>query len=217
MVILLLYVDDIIITGSDPTTIQFVINNLSAVFDIKDMGKLAYFLGLEVSYKSNGDIFVNQSKYVKYLIHKATMDDCKPCSTPCKPHNQVLTTEGILLPDPTLYRSLVGGLQYLTLTRPDIAFAVNTVCQYMSTPTGVHFGLVKRILQFLQGTTKFGLNFIAASSLSLNAYSDSDWVADLNTRRFITGYMVFLGDNPISWQSKKQASVSRSSTGAEYS
>lgn len=145
------------------------------------------------------------------------MDDCKPCSTPCKPHNQVLTTEGILLPDHTLYRSLVGGLQYLTFTRPDIAFAVNTVCQYMSTPTDVHFAMVKRILQFLQGTTKCGLNFTVASSLSLNAYSDLDWVADLNTRRFITGYVVFLGDNPISWQSKKQASISRSSTEAEYS
>lgn len=92
MVILLLYVDDIIITGSDPTMIQSVINTLNAMFDLKDMGKLAYVLGLEVSYKSNEDIFVNQSKYVKYLIHKVAMDDYKPCSTPCKPHNQVLTT-----------------------------------------------------------------------------------------------------------------------------
>ncbi|KAM2898087.1 hypothetical protein COP2_007657 [Malus domestica] len=105
LVILLLYVDDIIITGSNPTVIQSVINTLHEVFDLKDMGKLAYFLGLQVSYKSNGDIFVNQSKYVKYLIHKAAMDDCKPCSTSCKPRNQVLTTKGILLPDPTLYRS----------------------------------------------------------------------------------------------------------------
>lgn len=100
------------------------------------------------------------------------MDDCKPCSTPCKPHNQVLTTESTLLNDPILYRSLVGGIQYLTFIRPDIAFAVNTVCQYMSAPTDVHFGMVKRILRFLQGTTKCGLTFTAASTLSLTAYSD---------------------------------------------
>ncbi|XP_070675712.1 uncharacterized mitochondrial protein AtMg00810-like [Malus domestica] len=180
------------------------------------MGKLAYFLGLQVEYKTNGDIFVNQAKYVKDLLHKAGMDDCKPCATPCKPHNQVLTTEGTLLSDPTHYRSLVGTLQYLTFTRPDIAFAVNTVCQYMNSPTDVHFGMVKRILRFLQGTLRCGLKYTSGTSMALSAFSDSDWAADLNTRRSITGYVVYLGENPISWQSKKQASVSRSSTEAEY-
>ena len=105
-----------------------MITNLSEVFDLKDMGKLAYFLGLHITYKSNGDLFINPEKYAKDLIHKACMDDCKSCSTPCKPHNQVLTSDGSLLSDPTLYRSFVGGLQYLTFTRPDITFAVNIVC-----------------------------------------------------------------------------------------
>lgn len=121
------------------------------------------------------------------------------------------------MPDLTLYRSLIRGSQYLIFTRPNIAFAVNIVCHYMSIPTNVHFRMVKHILRILQGIAKCGLNFTATLSLSLNAYSDSDWVADLNTRRFITGYVVFLGDNPISWQSKKQASVSMSFTEAEYS
>lgn len=93
------------------------------MFDLKDMGPLTYFLGLQIKYKSNGDIFVNKEKYVKDLVHKAGINDCKPRITPCKPHNYVLVDEGDLLPEPTLYRSLVRALQYVTFTRLDIAFA----------------------------------------------------------------------------------------------
>ncbi|XP_070668346.1 uncharacterized mitochondrial protein AtMg00810-like [Malus domestica] len=174
VVILLLYVDDIIITGSNTQLIQYVIHTLSEVFNLKDMGKLAYFLGLQVTYNFNADLFINQVKYVKDLLHKAGMDDCKSCSTPCKPHNQILTSEGMLLPDPTLYKSLVGAFQYLTFTRPDIAFVVNTMCQYMHAPIDLHLGMVKRILHFLKRTMHCGLTYISGGSLQLNAYSDSD-------------------------------------------
>ncbi|KAM2142505.1 hypothetical protein ACFX1Q_008652 [Malus domestica] len=128
----------------------------------------------------------------------------------------MLHSEGQLLTDPTSYRSIVGSLQYLTFTRLDIAFAVNTICQFMSSPTDVHFGAVKRIIRYLQGTMNIGITFSANTVSKLTAFSDSDWAADLNTRRSITGYVVYLGNNPISWQSKKQNSVSRSSTDAEY-
>ncbi|KAM1541869.1 hypothetical protein ACFX15_011235 [Malus domestica] len=216
MVILLLYVDDIIITGSNSSTVQRIITELSEVFELKDMGRLTYFLGLQITYKSNGDIGVNQSKYVKDLLHKAGMDSCKPASTPCKPHTPLLLNEGDPLSDPTLYRSIVGSLQYLTFTRPDIAYAVNTVCQFMAKPTEVHFGAVKRILRFLKGTMHHGITFSAHTEVGIHAFSDADWAADLNTRRSVTGYVVYIGCNPVSWQSKKQDSVSRSSTEAEY-
>ena len=216
VVILLLYVDDIIITGSQSGLVQEMIDKLGDVFDMKDMGLLTYFLGLQITYKDNGDLFISQSKYVKDLLHKASMDSCKPCNTPCKPHTQLFKDEGTLLPDPTLFRSLVGALQYLTFTRPDIAFAVNYACQFMSTPTDLHLGLVKRILRYLQGTMNCGLTFSAVDSMELTAFSDADWASDVNTRRSVTGFVVFLGPNPISWQSKKQGSVSRSSTKAEY-
>ncbi|KAM3001281.1 hypothetical protein FF2_037593 [Malus domestica] len=216
IIILLLYVDDIILTGSCVTKVQLVVQELSSVFDLKDLGKLTYFLGLQIQYKPNEDIFVNQSKYIKDLLHKAGMDSCKPANTPCKPHNQMMMTEGELLSDPSSYRSIIGSLQYLTFTRPDIAFAVNTVCQHMHSPTEVHFGSVKRILRYLHGTMQHGIVYSSQSQIHLTAFSDSDWAADLNTRRSVTGYIVFLGDNPISWQSKKQTSVSRSSTEAEY-
>ncbi|KAM0982243.1 hypothetical protein ACFX2A_015487 [Malus domestica] len=216
VVILLLYVDDIIITGSSSFLIQQVIAELSSAFDMKDMGKLTYFLGLQITYKDNGDIFINQSKYVTDLLHKAGMINCRPCSTPSKPHTQLLKDEGEPLADPTVYRSLVGALQYLTFTRPDIAYAVNYACQFMTTPTEAHFCLVKRILRYLKGTWQCGLTYSAQANMDLLAYSDADWAAYINTRRSTTGYIVFLGSNPVSWQSKKQGSVSRSSTEAEY-
>ena len=128
----------------------------------------------------------------------------------------MLHSEGTLLADPTLYRSIVGSLQYLTFTRPDITYAVNTICQFMSSPTEYHFGAVKIILRYLQGSMDNGILYSADTLPQLNAFSNSDWAADLNTRIFVTGYVVFLGNNPISWQSKKQSSESRSSNEAEY-
>ncbi|CAL2245419.1 unnamed protein product [Prunus armeniaca] len=209
------FTDDIILTGSSPQLVQTIIDDLGVVFDMKDMGKLAYFLGLQVSYDSTGGIFVHQTKYAQELLNKAGMTNCKACPTPCKPHNQVLRTEGQPLTDPTLYRSLVGALQYLTFTRPDLSYSINTVCQYMTTPTEAHFDLVKRILRYIQGTIQYGIHF-TTGPWHLQAYSDADWAGDLNTRRSTTGFVIFLGNNPISWQSKKQGSVSRSSTEAEY-
>ncbi|CAN6723070.1 unnamed protein product [Malus baccata var. baccata] len=203
VIILLLYVDDIILIGSSSQKVQEVITELAAVFKLKDMGILTYFLGLQVQYKVNGDIFVSQFKYIKDLLHKVEMDSCKPAATPCKPHNSLLLNEGGMLADPSLYRSLVGSLQYLTFTRLDIAFAVNSVS-------------VKRILRFLQGTMQHVITFLANTELGITTFSDSDWAADLNTRRSVTVYVVYIGCNPMSWQSKKQSSVSRSSTEAKY-
>ncbi|CAL9014239.1 unnamed protein product [Prunus brigantina] len=173
IVILLLYVDDIILTGSKVALVQEVVDELSSVFDMKDMGKLKYFLGLQISYNTAGDIFVNQAKYAKDLLAKAGLSSCRPCPTPCKPHGQLLKTEGDALTDPTIYRSIVGALQYLTFTRPEISYAVNTVCQFMTTPSELHFQLVKRILRYLQGTLDHGLTF-TSGAWELNAYSDAD-------------------------------------------
>ncbi|CAL2255962.1 unnamed protein product [Prunus armeniaca] len=201
--------------GSDEKMVQLVIDELSSVFEMKDLGKFKFFLGLQVSYASNGDIFVNQAKYAKELLHKAGMQSCRSCSTPCKPHTQVLKDSGEVLTDPTLFRSIVGALQYLTFTRPDLAYSVNSVCQYMNQPTDLHWHLVKRILRYVQGTLEYGLSFTACD-MHLSAHSDVDWAGDINTRRSTTGFVIFLGCNPISWQSKKQGSVSRSSIEAEY-
>lgn len=149
VVILLLYADDIIIIGSNFILVQQVIDNLGEVFDMKDIGPFTFFLGLRVTYKNNGNLFISQSKYVKDLLNKAAMESCKPCPTPFRPHTLLFKDEATPMTDHTFFRSLVGALQYLTFTRPDIAFAINYACQFMSNTTDAHFYLLKRIFRYL--------------------------------------------------------------------
>ena len=120
------------------------------------------------------------------------------------------------VPDTTRYRCLVGALQYLTLTRPDIAYAVNKVCQFLHAPTTVHWTAVKRILRYLQGTQSHGLKLCKSDSMLVSAFSDANWAGCPDDRRSTGGFVVFLGGNLISWSARKQATVSRSSTEAEY-
>ncbi|XP_017184174.1 uncharacterized mitochondrial protein AtMg00810-like [Malus domestica] len=212
--ILLLYVDDIILTGTSDDVIQSMISQLTTEFDMKDLGILHFFLGLQIEYQPQG-LFVHQSTYVKALLHKANMLDCKPCLTPCHPYQKLLSHGSSSVVDPGSYRSLVGALQYLTFTRPDIAFSVNQVCQFMHSHLESHLAAVKRILRYLKGSIHLGLCF-RPGSFHLRAYTDADWADDPNDRRSTTGFVIFLGSNPISWSSKMQHTVSRSSTEVEY-
>ncbi|KAM1070145.1 hypothetical protein TB1_002021 [Malus domestica] len=214
IVVLLLYVDDIIITGSSTHLIQQVIHSLTAEFDIKDLGVLHYFLGIQVTKTAQG-LFLSQSKYITDLLQKVEMMESKACDTPCLPNNRLLKDDGTPYNNPTVYRSIVGALQYLTFTRPDIAFSVHQVCQFMQSPMVSHFTAVKRILRYLKGTLSVGMAY-TRGDLTLKAFSDADWAGDPNDRRSTTGLVIFLGNNPISWSSKKQNTVSRSSTEAEY-
>jgi|UniRef100_A0A2N9EPG4 hypothetical protein len=143
------------------------------------------------------------------------MVHCKPCKTPCVPNVRLSSTYGQPLTDGHAYRSLVGALHYLTFTRPDISFAVHQVCQFMNTPTDIHLIAAKRILRYIRGTLDHGLYYIPGP-ISLSAFSDADWVGDPNDKRSTSGMLVFLGPNPITWSAKKQLTVSRSSTEAEY-
>uniref|UniRef100_A0A2N9EYP1 Uncharacterized protein n=1 Tax=Fagus sylvatica TaxID=28930 RepID=A0A2N9EYP1_FAGSY len=136
--------------------------------------------------------------------------------TPIEYNNRLNTHDGEPLPDATLYRQLVGSLVYLTVTRPDISYAVHIVSQFMAAPRSLHYAAVLRILRYLKGTLFHGLHFSSQSSLTLQAYSDADWAGDPTDRRSTTGYCFLLGDSLISWRSKKQSVVARSSTEAEY-
>ncbi|KAG8496134.1 hypothetical protein CXB51_009382 [Gossypium anomalum] len=162
------------------------VQKLDDQFSLKDFGRLSYFLGIEVQYTTTG-LFLSQRKYILDLLRRASMEG-----------------------------SIVGALQYVVITRPDIAFAVNKVCQFMHNPLDVHFKAVKRVLGYLHGTLDHGLHFTKSSKLLLEGFSDVSWGSDINDRRSTSGYCVFLGGSPISWSSRKQQVVSRLTAEAEY-
>ncbi|XP_026451421.1 uncharacterized protein LOC113351696 [Papaver somniferum] len=215
MVILLLYVDDMVITGDDMKGITALKTHLSSCFEIKDLGPLCYFLGLEVN-RSSDECFISQVKYASDILQRAGLTDNKTAATPLELNSKLSPFDGKLLPNPTLYRKLVGSLNYLTITRPDISHAVHIVSQFMAAPRTTHYAAVLRILRYIKGTLYQGVKFSSTSDLCLRAYSDSDWAGDITDRRSTTGYCLFLGNSLISWRSKKQNVVSRSSAEAEY-
>ncbi|GJW26124.1 ribonuclease H-like domain-containing protein [Tanacetum coccineum] len=160
-------------------------------------------------------LFLSQKKYARQLLERAHMVNCNPSRTPIDTDSK-LGPDGVPVQDPTLYRSLAGGLQYLTFTRPDLSYAVQQVCLYMHDPREPHFAALKRILRYVQGTLELGLQLYASATTSLVGYTDADWAGCPSTRRSTSGYCVFLGDNLLSWSAKRQHTISRSSAEAEY-
>ena len=215
IVVLLVYVDDIVITGSDSALLGQLKTHLSESFHMKDLGSLTYFLGLEVHHSPSG-ISLNQHKYASDLVATAGLQGATSVDTPMELNVKLRKEEGDLLADPSLYRKLVGSLVYLTITRPDISFVVQQVSQFLQTPHHLHLTTVRKIIRYVQSTSTRGLFFPADNSTRLAAYSDTDWAGCVNTSRSITGWYVFLGDALISWKSKKQDRVSKSSTEFEY-
>ncbi|WVZ90344.1 hypothetical protein U9M48_036653 [Paspalum notatum var. saurae] len=211
---LLLYVDDIVLTASSASLLRQLLTALQASFPMKDLGPLQHFLGIAATRSSSGMI-LSQRQYILNILERAGMTACKPCTTPVDTQAK-LSSDGAPVADPTMYRSLVGALQYLTFTRPDITYAVQQVCLRMHDPREPHLAAVKRILRYLQGTSDLGLFLSCTASSALTVYTDADWAGCPDTRRSTSGYAVFLGDNLVSWSSKRQHTVSRSSVEAEY-
>ncbi|CAI9279827.1 unnamed protein product [Lactuca saligna] len=214
LLFLLVYVDDIILTGNNSETISTFITRLHKEFAIKDLGRLSYFLGIDVLYTSDG-LFLTQTKYALDILARAGLLDGKPVYTPLATFEPLIAS-GESFHNPTLYRSLVGALQYLTITHPDLSYAINQVSQFLHAPTMAHFQAVKHILRYVRGTVAYGLTYKRSPTIPLVAYSDADWARCTDTRRSTYGYSIFLGGNLVSWSAKKQPTVSRLSRESEY-
>lgn len=215
IVYLLVYVDDIVLTASSPALLRNTIAALQREFSMSDLGPLHHFLGMHVQ-SCDGGLFLSQKQYMLDILARAGMSECKPCTTPVDTNSKLSGVEGALVPDATDFRSLAGALQYLTFTRPDIAYAVQQVCLHMHAPREPHLAALKRILRYIRGTLDLGLLLRPSVSPDLVVYSDADWAGCPDTRKSTSGYAVFLGDSLVSWSSKRQVTVSRSSAEAEY-
>ncbi|KAK3021290.1 hypothetical protein RJ639_047281 [Escallonia herrerae] len=212
---ILIYVDDILLTGNDLQEIERLKKFLLKRFRIKDLGDLKYFLGIEFSRSKKG-IFMSQRKYALDILQDSGLLGVRPDKFPMEQNLKLTPTDGILQSDPTKYRRLVGRLIYLTVTRPDIVYSVRTLSQFMHEPRKPHWNAAIRILKYIKGNPGQGLLFPSTNNLALKVFCDSDWGGCRTTRRSVTGYCIFLGNSLVSWKSKKQANVSRSSAEAEY-
>ncbi|WZY94099.1 hypothetical protein YC2023_066428 [Brassica napus] len=219
IIVILVYVDDLIITGSDKAGIQATKEFLKSVFDIKDLGEMKYFLGIEICRSKEG-LFMSQRKYTMDMLKETDVLGGKIAKTPLEEGYKVLregeVEEKQLFEDPKLYRKMVGKLIYLTITRPDICFAVNQVSQHMQAPKVHHWKMVDRILRYLSGTSGQGVWMGCNGSTEVVGYCDADWAGDRVDRRSTTGYCTFIGGNLVTWKSKKQKVISCSSAEAEY-
>ncbi|GKV06593.1 hypothetical protein SLEP1_g18466 [Rubroshorea leprosula] len=205
----------VIVDASNKEGIAKLKELLCRSFQMKDLGPLTYFLGLEVHSSSRG-YAVNQQKYVLDLIQFANLSNDKCVDTPMEVNVKLRKEDGEKLSNPSFYRQLVGRLLYLTMTRPDIAYAMQVVSQFVADPRWLHLTAVLRIIRYLHGTISRGLFFSSHPCMQLQAYADAYWAGCPDTRRSTTGWCVFLSDSLISWKCKKQKIVSKSTAEAEY-
>lgn len=216
VLIVSLYVDDLIFTGDDKSMCDEFKNSMMLEFDMSDLGRMKYFLGVEVKQCSNG-IFICQRRYAREVLTKFGMENSNAVKNPIVTGTKLFKDKNGVKVDETLFKQVVGSLMYLTATRPDLMYGVSLISRFMSNPTMSHWLAAKRILRYLKGTTDHGIFYRKGENiLKLTAFTDSDYAGDLDDRRSTSGSVFMLGSGAVSWSSKKQPVVALSTTEAEY-
>ena len=213
LLIFVLYVDDLIFTGNDDYLIENFKTVMKDEFEMTDMGLVRYFLGIEVEQGEKG-IFISQEKYVNQVLERFNMQECKVAITPTVMGLKLSKNDSSKDFDPSLYKSIVGSLMYLTTTRPDIMHVVSLISRFMEKPKEAHWQAAKRILRYVKGTKRFGILYTASENSELVGYTDNDWDGSVDDQKSTSGYVFHMGSGAISWASKKQPIVALSTTEA---
>ncbi|XP_071712658.1 uncharacterized mitochondrial protein AtMg00810-like [Rutidosis leptorrhynchoides] len=191
-----------------------IITLLNREFAMKDLGPLSYFLGIKVS-RTKNNMFLIKTSYKKEIIECAGLTSSNPARTRVGTNSKLCANSGPPVSNPTQYRSLTGALQYLTFVLPDISYAVQQICLYMHDPRTSHLHALKRIVRYIHSILHFS-NHLYTSGIIIWLHTEVDWGGCPDTRHSTSGYCVFLGDNLISWSSKRKPTLTRSSVEAEY-
>eukprot|EP00253_Pinus_taeda_P006096 PITA_06096 len=215
ILIVVLYVDDVIFTGNDDQLIKNFKLVMKEEFEMTDMGFLRYFLGIEVD-QNEKRIFISQARYVNQVLSRFNMQECKAAITPIVMGLKLSREDNSKDFDPSLYKSIVGSLMYLTTTRPNIMYAVSLISRFMERPKETYWQATKRILRYVKGTKMFGILYNVSKHSDLVGYTDSDWAGSVDDRKNTSGYVFHMGSGAISWASKKQSIAALSTTEAEY-
>ena len=213
---LIVYVDDMVVIVNDPKERKALQNYLSREFEMKDLGPLKYFLGIEVSRSSEG-IFLSQRKYALDLLQETGMSGCQPVNTLIEESLKLCVELNQVSTDKERYQRFVGRLMYLVHTRLDLAYALSVVSQYMHNPGEQHMNAVMCILRYLKNAPGKGILFTKnVDHQSIEVCTDADWAGAVEDRRSTFGYFTFLGGNLVTWKSKKQNVVACSNAEAEF-
>ncbi|KAK2398040.1 putative mitochondrial protein [Trifolium repens] len=215
ILIIQIYVDDIIFGSTNTSLCKNFSKLMQDEFEMSMMGELKFFLGIQINQGKDGT-YIHQSKYTKELLKKFNLEDCKIMSTPMHPSSSLSKEEFGSKVDQKLYRGMIGSLLYLTASRPDILYSVCLCARFQSDPREPHLTAVKRIFRYLKGTTNLGLLYKKSLDSKLVGFCDADYAGDKIERKSTSGNCQFIGENLISWASKRQTTIALSTAEAEY-
>jgi hypothetical protein len=213
-----LYVDDLIIAGENENEISTIKQRLSTRFEMKNLGIVRKFLGMEIDYGGDGSIKIHQNQYIQQLLERNGIGECNPVTTPLDTLVKLtsIKAKSEAAADPHEYARIVGGLTFAAcVTRPDTACVGGQLSQFLNKPSSTHMHATKRVLRYLQGTSTLGITY-RPPPLRLQGYSDANWAGDMDTRRSTTGYIVILNTGAVAWKSCRQPTAALSTMESEY-
>ena len=215
LLIVAMYVDDLLVTGTSQQSIVEFKRRMSSKFVMSDLGKLTYYLGIEV-HQYGECIVLKQDQYAQKILEETGMGNCNSTHIPMDMNVKLSKSPKEKSINETEYRRSIGCLRYLLHTRPDLSFSVGVLSRYMQDPKESHGVALKQVLRYLKGTTALGLSFKATRKLELVGFNDSSHNVDADDGKSTTGHVFYLDQNPISWCSQKQEIVALSSCESEF-